>query len=339
MKKFFIILICIWANTLLAQHTVTSPNKKIVASFYLDKSGNAFYTISAFGKDVLAPSTLGLVRNDGDFSTGLRLLNASAQKQEKESYTMVNAKKSNITYVANKKIFSLQNSRNQKMDIEFKVSNDGVAFRYVFPESSSDLKTVTKELTTYHFNPDTRGWLQPKAAAKTGWEQTNPSYEEAYLQDVPLGTVSPTGNGFVYPALFKTNDQWLLITEAGSQGDYCATNLTCDSASNVYKVSFPDEREIITGQGLLPVAALTFASPWRIVTVGSLATITESTLGTDLAQPAINMDLSFIKPGKSSWSWIMSKDDYIVYDEQKKYIDFAADMLNRCKLGHKNWLR
>jgi hypothetical protein len=38
------------------------------------------------------------------------------------------------------------------------------------------------------------------------------------------------------------------------------------------------------------------------------------------------MDLSFVKPGKASWSWINSKDDFIVYDEQKKYIDFAADM-------------
>ncbi len=38
------------------------------------------------------------------------------------------------------------------------------------------------------------------------------------------------------------------------------------------------------------------------------------------------MNTSFIKPGKASWSWINSKDDLIVYAEQKKYIDYAADM-------------
>jgi hypothetical protein len=60
--------------------------------------------------------------------------------------------------------------------------------------------------------------------------------------------------------------------------------------------------------------------------VGSLKTIAESTLGTDLAFPAKKMDAAFIKPGRASWSWIMSKDNFIVYDEQKKYIDYAADM-------------
>jgi hypothetical protein len=60
--------------------------------------------------------------------------------------------------------------------------------------------------------------------------------------------------------------------------------------------------------------------------IGGLNTIIESTLGTDLAPAAIAHDPSFIKPGKASWSWINSKDDFIVYDEQKRYIDFAANM-------------
>jgi len=60
--------------------------------------------------------------------------------------------------------------------------------------------------------------------------------------------------------------------------------------------------------------------------VGSLKTIIESTLGTDLAKPAMKLDSSFIKPGKASWSWINSKDDSIVYSEQKRYIDYAHNM-------------
>jgi alpha-glucosidase len=49
-------------------------------------------------------------------------------------------------------------------------------------------------------------------------------------------------------------------------------------------------------------------------------------LGTDLAPPAMVKDISFVQPGKASWSWINSKDDNITFNEQKKYIDYAADM-------------
>src|SRR5690606_21773758 len=45
------------------------------------------------------------------------------------------------------------------------------------------------------------------------------------------------------------------------------------------------------------------------------------------------------KPGKSAWSWINSKDDFITYDEQRKYIDLAADMDWQYCLIDVNWDR
>jgi len=77
---------------------------------------------------------------------------------------------------------------------------------------------------------------------------------------------------------------------------------------------------------LLPGSKLPWYTPWRIIALGSLKTIVESTLGTDLAKPAMNQDLSYIKPGKSSWSWVLMKDDSTVYQVQKRFVDFAADM-------------
>jgi len=62
-------------------------------------------------------------------------------------------------------------------------------------------------------------------------------------------------------------------------------------------------------------------------------------LGTDLADPAVDMDFSFVKPGFASWSWIILKDDSIVYDVQKKYIDFAANMKWEYCLIDVNWDR
>lgn len=55
-------------------------------------------------------------------------------------------------------------------------------------------------------------------------------------------------------------------------------------------------------------------------------TITESTLGTDLADPAIPMDTSFIKSGLASWSWVLLKDESVNYETTLKLIDYASQM-------------
>jgi hypothetical protein len=208
------------------------------------------------------------------------------------------------------------------------VSDDGVAFRYAFPEKSTDVKKITAEATSFHFNEGTRAWLQPKTEAQTGFEHTNPSYEAHYMMDIATGTSSPGKNGWVYPALFRYNNAWLLITEAALGKTYCGTALQQHSPNNEYKINFPQAPEVFTNgkPTLNPESTLPWKTPWRIIVVGDLKTITESTLGTDLALPAKKMDASFIKPGKASWSWILKKDDSTVYSVQKRYIDFAAGM-------------
>ncbi|RYY58622.1 MAG: glycoside hydrolase family 97 protein, partial [Chitinophagaceae bacterium] len=130
---------------------------------------------------------------------------------------------------------------------------------------------------------------------------------------------------------------WLLFTEAGMDGTYCATHLMNDSARSEYQVVFPDPREVIGSGGLLPLKGRTITTPWRVITIGSLSAILSSTLGTDVAAPAARYDWSFVKPGIASWSWIMSKDDSIVYSEQKRYVDFAADMNWKYCLVDANW--
>ncbi|MES2648490.1 MAG: glycoside hydrolase family 97 catalytic domain-containing protein [Bacteroidota bacterium] len=330
-------LLCLKTMSQAKSYAVSSPDKSIIATFFMGEKRQAFFTVTKNKEKVLAPSSLGLITDFSDFASGLTLVSASPITMVTDSYKTMNAKKSNIVYKARKGIFHLKNKKGNLLDIIFQVSNDGVAFRYLLPGKSKLITAVTNEATAYQLMPGTRGWLQPMASSKSGWEATNPSYEENYLQDVPVGTPSPIGAGWVYPSLFKTGNNWLLFTEAAMDGSYCATRLNCDSGSSTYKVAFPDPREVITGKALLPQITLSAYSPWRIITVGDLATITESTLGTDLAKPAIKLDAAYVKPGKSAWSWIMSKDDFIIFEEQKKYIDFASDMHWQYCLVDVNW--
>ncbi len=324
-QRFALLLVAIPAITFAQSSSVSSPSKKIKVTVGVN-DGKAWYQADYNGRPVLLHSALGLTMQDANFANGLTITDTDAATLVKDSYTTNNAKKSNITYTASRKVWHLKNSTGNKMDIIFQVSDDGIAFRYHFPEQSSGIKTVTRELTTYHLTDSARAWVQPMSVAKTGWKASNPSYEEHYVQDVPAGTSSPLGAGWIYPALFRSNNTWLLVTETAMDGSYCATRLKGDSLHATYEVDFPDPREVFTGQGSLPQHTLPWSTPWRIVTMGSLQTIAESTLGTDLAAPAVKTDWSFVKPGKASWSWIMLKDDSIVYDVQRRYIDFAADM-------------
>ncbi len=306
--------------------SITSPDGKIVVNVVQKKGSPPVYNITYAGKLVLQNSSLGIVREDADFSKELKWKSSSSQEQVKDSYRIATAKKSSVTYLANRRVISFLNKRNEKLNIIFQVSDDGVAFRYEFPVRSEEIKKIEKELTSFHFIEGSRAWLQPKTEAQSGWEHSNPSYEAHYMMDIKTGTPSPGKNGWVYPALFRYDDVWMLITEAALGRTYCGTALQQFSDSNEYKINFPQEPEKFTNGVLYPESKLPWLTPWRIITIGSLKTIAESTLGTDLALPAIKIDSSFIKPGRASWSWIMSKDNFIVYDEQKKYIDYAADM-------------
>lgn len=266
-----------------ADNTVISPDSKIVVTFSVDQ---ASYAIAFQGVSILKNSRLGLLREDEDFTRNLKLIKISPAQVVQDHYTMLTAKKKDISYTATKRIVEVETPSGKRMNIVFQVSNDGVAFRYEFPDTSTDVKKIVSEATSFHFHEGTRAWLQPKAEAQTGFEHTNPSYEAHYMMDIPTGTPSPNKNGWVYPAMFNYNNVWMLVTEAGLGRSYCGTALQQHSPDSEYKINFPQSPEIYTSGALNPASALPWKTPWRIVAIGNLKTLVESTLGTDLAFPA-----------------------------------------------------
>jgi hypothetical protein len=308
---------------------LTSPDNHI--SVKLNATDGALtYSIARDGKPVLLASDLGLLLAGADLGSSLSVTGTSKPQLITDQYQMAVGKKRDITYRANEQTYSVQNQRQQKMDIVFRVSNDGVAFRYIVAEPSLPLKKLVGERTSFALPPASRAWLQPMSVAQTGWSNTNPSYEEHYQMEIPAGTKSPTEAGWVFPALFRTGagtaPTWLAISEANMDGSFQASRLASDSTGGKYSIGNPMAAEVFTNGGLLAEVEGTLTSPWRLIALGSLATVTNSTLGTDLAAPAVAFDKQLIKPGHASWSWAILKDDGTVYDVQKQFIDYAADM-------------
>lgn len=304
----------------------SNPSKTIQIEFNLKTNGTPFYKILHRNKIIIDSSLLGIIREDSRFYNNLKILNVSKANPLEERYSMLHGKRKNNLYKANQYTVHLENNVGDLIDIIFQLSDDGVAFRYYFPEISTETKSILEEKTTYNFNHNTKAWLQPMSKAKTGWSETNPSYEEHYLMDVPTTTISPINEGWVYPALFNTNDTWLLVSESGLHEKYCGTRLVYNNVEKALQVTFPQEEEIFPGGALNPESKLPWYSPWRIIAIGSLKTIMESTLGTDVADKAIKLDTSFIEAGLSSWSWVLLKDDFTDFKTSKRFIDYASNM-------------
>jgi len=190
------------------------------------------------------------------------------------------------------------------------------------------VQRITAEQTTFRLPAGARGWLHPHAKAHTGWAKTQPSYEECYRMGVVAGTPGPLGEGWSFPALFQVNKHWVLLTEAGMGRTYCGAHLAQEAPGGEYGIAFPQAPERTTPEApLMPESRLPWRTPWRVVVVGStLAPIVESTLTTDLSAPATPQPTAVGLPGKAAWSWVLMGDNSVVYDVQRRFIDYAASM-------------
>lgn len=331
MKKTFriisgLFLLCFLLSCSRTENRLASPDGKITVEFAADSSKVLRYTVKINSTTVLEPSVLGLVRNDADFST-LEIVSISDKKEVNGTYVTPAEKKLNNTFKANEWDIIVKNPDGQNMTIAFHISNNGVAFRYVFNENTTDVKTIEKENTSFKFASSTQAWLHPHDDVKNCWAQTCPSYEDNYITDIPVGTQAPKRAGWSYPALYKSGEYWVLISEAGLEPSYCGTRLAQDSPNGEYFVEFPQKGETVDpSDPVTPISKLPLYSPWRVIMLGGLNDIIGNTTITDVSEPSRIENTDFVKPGRAAWSWGIEKDNSVNYDRQKQYIDYASFM-------------
>jgi hypothetical protein len=317
---------------------MSGPDGKIKVAFNLTSEGQPVYTVMYNDTDVITEGKLGLARSDADFSSGLKLDSVTGPAEVRENYALLHGKKREASYDALKHTVHLSGASGEAIDIIFQVANDGFAFCYRFPGVSEELKYITAESTSFGFTEGTLAWIQPRAASKSGWNMTNPSYEENYMMAVPLATVAADTNGWVFPALFHSGNCWVNLTESWPDRNYCGSHLAKGDSANEMMISFPELTEGYTGGSVLPQSVLPWQTPWRIVTLGPTpAVIAESTHGADLAMPSQEGDFSYVRPGRAAWSWALMKDRSVNYEVQKRFITYAAEMGWEYCLTDVNW--
>ncbi|MEI7525289.1 MAG: glycoside hydrolase family 97 catalytic domain-containing protein [Mariniphaga sp.] len=343
MKRTTILLILLVNfSSLFSQDSVfnlSSPNGKIKAKLNLSPEGIPTYAIDFNGKPILGESTLGIMLSDGDFTKGLKIESVSETKAVHDEYKLFSGKREKCIYNGNERTIRFSNSNHQPVELIFRISDDGAAFRYFLPEKSETVRKIMTENTSFQLTSGSKIYMSPCPDLYMGWCNSQPSYEDYYFQGEDIGKQSPYAAGWVFPALFNTNNTWILLTETGLDGSYCGTRLQQSSIKGNYKIGFPQEGERTSPLApVYPESKTPWLTPWRIIAISDgLKTLMESTLETDLAIPAKEADYSFVKPGRASWSWIMKKDESITYDIQKNYIDWSASMKWEYCLIDVNW--
>jgi hypothetical protein len=284
---------------------------------------------------VIDSSPLGINRKDYDFSRDLTFLTAIFDVID-ENYQSLHGKKKIIRNHCNQITLAFQNPDKKKINLVIRAFNDGIAFRYTFPETDTAKYNISNENTGFCLPSDGHAFIMPYAEPND-W---GPAYEQYYNMNIGIGTSSPSSSGWSFPALFQVQSGkiWILLTEAGLNSTYCGTHLAQDAPDGLYRIQFPDSGEGNGYGDVLPSSTLPWSTPWRVINVsGSLAGIVESTLIEQLSEPPMGKDYKWVKPGRASWSWWSDGSSPKDFNKLAEYIDFAAEMGWEYSLVDANW--
>ena len=307
------------------ERRVESPDGKLCVTI-ADEGGIPTYNIMYDGVAFLQKSPLGLDTNIGDFTCQMSLDYASPLSCINDEYALSTIKQSKVHYQANARTFTFSKAGRRIYDIIFQVSDNDVAFKYrMYPQGETLCCVIRREATGFVLPQGSTTFLCPQSGPMNGFARTSPSYETPYAADEAMGK-NGWGNGYTFPCLFRHADKgWVLISETGVGSLYCGSRLL-GKEGGLYTIGFPQEGEFNGNGTVAPGIALPGETPWRTVTVGeTLAPIVETTVPYDVVKPLYEASQEY-KYGRGTWSWIIGGDASMNDVEQKRYIDFSADM-------------
>lgn len=357
MKKIFLCLLSLCALFTLKANaqTLSSPNGQLQVLFSVD-DGIPTYQLSYKGKTVIKPSKMGLELFDSpDLIHNFSIIDTQTSSFD-ETWTPVWGEESKIRNHYNEMAVTLQQENTQrKMIVRFRLFDDGLGFRYEFPEQPELTYFVIKEeRTQFAMTGDHTAFWIPGDYDTQEYDYTTSHLSEirslmqkAITPNASQTPFSPTG---VQTALMmKTADGLYINLHEAALVDYSCMHLDLDDKNFVFESHLTPDAQGRKGYLQTPCV-----SPWRTIIVSDKATdILLSRITLNLNEPCKLEDTSWIKPvkyvgvwwemitGKSTWAYCdlpsvkLDLTDYTKVkpngkhgannDNVRRYIDFAAE--------------
>ncbi|MFH0758332.1 MAG: glycoside hydrolase family 97 protein [Bacteroidota bacterium] len=259
------------------------------------------YKVLKDGEVVVGSSAIELeFRNQEPFSGGLRMELVSRSSVD-ETWEPLWGKCGKVRNHYNEYIFSLSEQGQDPRYLEWiiRIFDDGVAFRYRFPEGSGfGAFSLTDERTSFNLDPSVKVWATNHVHYFSSQEHT---FDERTVGQI--GVEEMIG----CPLLAELNPgSWVLITEADLTdwgGLYFRAGKD-QEASLVSSLSSLKRDPAVKVESEVPAV-----SPWRVIMVGdSPGVFIESNIIANLNDPVEYDDVSWIRPGVSAWDRWWSGD-------------------------------
>lgn len=378
-----------------ALECLTSPDGRLKMEFLLASDGTPHYSLSHDGEAVVLPSALGFELRGSLKASVLRFGDRMEKVDEKppyslhdafvligsetdsfdETWTPVWGEESSIRNHYNELLVHLeQNGTGNRMDIRFRLFDDGLGFRYEFPSNQPlNYFVIKEELTHFAMADDCTAWWIPGDYDTQEYEYTesrlseiSSNYEAAVCGNSSQTLFSMSG---VQTSLLMRTDSGLYVSiHEAALVDYPCMHLNVDERTHTL-TSFltPD------AQGWKGYMQTPCHTPWRTVQVADSATgMLASRLVLNLNEPCAYDDTSWIHPvkymgvwwemisGAGSWSYTdeypsvkLGITDYSSAvpngrhsannENVRRYIDFAAEngfdalLVEGWNIGWEDW--
>ncbi|MBH1587380.1 glycoside hydrolase family 97 protein [Stenotrophomonas maltophilia] len=297
--------------------SVESPGKVLKVSLVLD-GGTARYRVERLGDTVVEDSKLGFDLRDGRLDRDFTLLGQQRHSVD-DTWEQPWGERRLTRNHYNELTVQLAETTGSKrrLDVVFRVYDDGIGFRYVFPEQPNLREAIIDdELTEFAIAQDSTAWWIP-AGEPIHYEYL---YQRTPLREVPLVHT---------PMTLRSRDGLHVAIHEAALVDYAGMWLRRSEGQRLRAQLSP------SAEGWKVRRTLPFATPWRTLQIADRAGgLVESDLILNLNEPNALGDVSWVKPAKylGVWwsmhldneSWATGPKHAATTAKTKKVIDFAA---------------
>ena len=335
----FILLLYSSCTIISTPHQVYSPNQNLHLEFLMTKKSQPAYRLLYKNILLIDTSTIGFeFQNAPSLEGNFKVLNLTNRSFE-ETWEMPWGEQRFVTNNYNELIVDLEEDikPHRRMNIVFRIFNDGLGFRSEFPEQENWQEvTLTDENTAFNLTGDHQCWWIPG-----DWDIYEHLFKTTriseidvtpYRNNVNLAQTYIPENAVNTPVTMKTKDGIYLSFHEANLTDYAGMTLKVDTVNLILKSEL-----VGSADGSKVNTKLPFKTPWRTVQVARHAgDLIESNLILNLNEPNRLGDVSWFKPGKyvgiwwemhigkSSWDTASGRHGATT-ENAKRYIDFAAD--------------
>lgn len=319
--------------------TVESPSGNNILVFFTNEEGEVGYTVAHKGNVVIDSSYLSFDFKDMDaIKSGLEVSNSSS-KSVTETWEMPWGEQRKVKNNFNELTVDLKEHEGleRKLTIIFRVYDDGLGFRYHFPNQPNMKEVIiTDENTEFNLTGDHKVWWIPG-----DWDIYEHLYNETKFSEIDaiskrdhpnLAQTYIPENAVNTPVTMKTDGGLYLSFHEANLTDYSGMTLKVDTEN------LGMESELVGSEitGYKVKRNTPFSTPWRTIQIADKAgDLIESRLIVNLNEPNKLGDVSWFKPtkyvgiwwemhlGKSTWDMASGKHGATT-ENAKAFIDFAA---------------